>query len=139
MTSVRPSTICCDPMATAFCGGRRTAIISKNASRATALTATAGTIPLSIFLDDLGYKNVQGGAGITVTSGPTYNTISVNGASGGSGFFQTAWDYATTPISTDAMVFGDGGLTGTASTVLFSKRMPTRTLSSDSLMATSTW
>jgi len=82
--------------------------------------SSAGTIPLSIFLDDLGYKNVQGGAGITVTSGPTYNTISVNGASGGSGFFQTAWDNTTTPISTDAMVFGDGGLTGTASTVLFS-------------------
>ncbi|MEK9644150.1 MAG: hypothetical protein VW547_01260, partial [Alphaproteobacteria bacterium] len=81
---------------------------------------TANTIPLSAFHDDLGYKNVQGGAGITVTSGPTYNTISVNGASGGSGFFQTSWDHTTVPISDDAMVFGDGGLTGTASTVLFS-------------------
>lgn len=81
---------------------------------------TANTIPLSAFNDDLGYKNNQAGAGITITSGQTYNTISVNGASGGSGFFQTAWDNTTTPISTDAMVFGDGGLTGTASTVLFS-------------------
>lgn len=58
------------------------------------------------------------GDGIAISGG---NVISVDGTGGGAGLFSTAFAAGSvTPLATDGIIIGDGGLTGKAETVLIS-------------------